>query len=140
MNGARAFVVSFEYEKRKDGSTKLKRIWVRFPDDKTGSLLREDNRMKGIICQENKMAVPISEIRAVFQIPRIKIKVRRTQFPMVLCYCMTSYKSQGQTLLASIIDFKEASAKHGHFYVGVTRVRTSQGLFIRNFSRSQIQC
>jgi hypothetical protein len=51
VNGARAFVVSFEYEKRKDGSTKLKRIWVRFPDDKTGSLLREDKRMKGIICQ-----------------------------------------------------------------------------------------
>ena len=140
MNGARGFVDSFEYVKRKDDSKKLIRIWVQFPDKKTGSLLREDSKMKKIINKQNELAVPISEIKATFEIPRIKLKVYRAQFPMVLCFCMTSYKSQGQTLLASIVDFKEAVAKHGHFYVGVTRVKTSQGLFIRNFSRSQIQC
>lgn len=59
---------------------------------------------------------------------------------MVLCFCMTSYKSQGQTLQATILDFKDAISKHGHFYVGVTRVRNSEGLFIRNFAPSQIQC
>ena len=64
----------------------------------------------------------------------------RSQFPMVLCFCMTSYKSQGQTLQAVILDYKDAMCKHGHFYVGVTRVRSKEGLFIRNFSPSQIQC
>ena len=59
---------------------------------------------------------------------------------MVLCFCMTSYKSQGQTLLNSILDFKDSISKHGHFYVGVTRVRNSEGLFVRNFTPSQIQC
>lgn len=53
---------------------------------------------------------------------------------------MTSYKSQGQTLQAVIVDYKDAIAKHGHFYVGVTRVRSAEGLFVRNFAPSQIQC
>ena len=118
---------------------KLKRIWVIFPDLKTGSLLREDNKRKGII-HENHQAVPISEIKGTFEIPKIKIKVSRSQFPMEVCFCMTSYKSQGQTLQAVIVDFKDAISKHGHFYVGVTRVKSSEGLFIRNFTPSQIQC
>ena len=84
--------------------------------------------------------MPISKIKVIFEIPKIKIKVSRTQFPMVLCFCMTSYKSQGQTLQSVILDFNESISKHGHFYVGATRVRSSQGLFIRNFSVSQIQC
>lgn len=102
-------------------------------------MLREDCKRKGIT-NENPFAVPISEVQATFEIPRIKLKVKRSQFPMVLCFCMTSYKSQGQTLQATILDFKDAISKHGHFYVGVTRVRNSEGLFIRNFAPSQIQC
>ena len=110
-----------------------------FPDKSTGSLLREDSKRKGIT-NENPLAVPISEIQATFEIPKIRIKVKRSQFPMVLCFCMTSYKSQGQTLQAVIVDFKEAISKHGHFYVGVTRVRSIEGLFVRNFMFSQIKC
>ena len=124
---------------RKDKTRKLIRIWLIFPDKSTGSILREDCKRKGIT-NENPYAVPISEVKAFFEIPNIRIKVNRTQFPMVLCFCMTSYKSQGQTLQAVIVDFKEAIAKHGHFYVGVTRVRSADGLFVRNFNPSQIQC
>ena len=102
-------------------------------------MLREDCKRKGIT-NENPFAVPITEVQATFEIPRIKLKVKRSQFPMVLCFCMTSYKSQGQTLLNSILDFKDSISKHGHFYVGVTRVRNSEGLFVRNFTPSQIQC
>ena len=143
VNGARAFVEGFEYDTRKDKTQKLVRIWVVFPDASTGSLLREDSKREGKnkpFPNQNPLAVPISQIKVIFEIPKIKIKVSRTQFPMVLCFCMTSYKSQGQTLQSVILDFKEAIAKHGHFYVGATRVRSAQGLFVRNFSVSQIQC
>ena len=102
MNGARGFVQSFEYDKRKGKTEKLQRIWVVFPDKATGSLLREDMKRKGIINKENPIAVPISEIKLSFEIPRIKIRANRSQFPMVLCFCMTSYKSQGQTLQSAI--------------------------------------
>ena len=53
---------------------------------------------------------------------------------------MTSYKSQGQTLQCAIVDYQNSISKHGHFYVGVTRVRNAEGLFVRNFAPSQIQC
>ena len=53
---------------------------------------------------------------------------------------MTSYKSQGQTLDNSILDFKDAISKHGLFYVGITRVRSAAGIFVRNFATSQVQC
>ena len=139
MNGARCFIDDFEYVTRKDNTLKLKRIWVVFPEPGTGSLLREDCKRKGIT-NKNPLAVPISEIKESFEIPRIRIKVTRTQFPLVVCFCMTSYKSQGQTLEAVILDFKEAIAKHGHFYVGVTRVRNSEGLFVKNFKPSQVLC
>ena len=97
-----------------------------FPDKSTGSLLREDSKRKGIT-NENPLAVPISEIKTTFEIPKIRIKVSRSQFPMVLCFCMTSYKSQGQTLQAVIVDFKETISRHGHFYVAVTRVKSTEG-------------
>ena len=139
MNGARCFIDDFEYVTRKDNTLKLKRIWVVFPEPGTGSLLREDCKRKGIT-NKNPLAVPISEIKESFEIPRIRIKVTRTQFPLVVCFCMTSYKSQGQTLEAVILDFQEAIAKHGHFYVGVTRVRNSGGLFVKNFKPSQVLC
>jgi hypothetical protein len=140
VNGARGFVHSFEYDTKKGKTEKLKRIWVCFPNKATGSFLREDMKRKGITNKENPLAVPISEIKLTFEIPRIKIKVTRSQFLMVICLCMTSYKSQGQTLQSAILDFKEAMSKHGTFYVGATRVRTSEGLFVRNFSTSQIMC
>ena len=139
MNGARCFVDDFEYVTRKDNTQKLKRIWVVFPEPGTGSILREDCKRKGIT-NKNHLAVPISEVKAPFEIQKIRLKVTRTQFPLVVCFCMTSYKSQGQTLEAVILDFKEAIAKHGHFYVGVTRVRNSEGLFVKNFKPSQVLC
>ena len=139
VNGARCFIEDFEFLTTKTNTLRLKRVWVIFPDAATGSLLREDSKRKGIT-NNNPLAVPISEIKASFYIPRIKQKVTRTQFPIVLCFCMTSYKSQGQTLDAVIVDFQDAIAKHGHFYVGITRVRNSDGLFVRNFKPSQVLC
>ena len=53
---------------------------------------------------------------------------------------MTSYKSQGQTLQCAILDYHNGISKHGHFYVGATRVRSADALFVRNFVPSQIQC
>ena len=83
VNGARGFIHDFEHVRRKDKSEKLVRIWVVFPDKSTGSILREDSKKKGI-SNENPHAVPISEVKATFEIPNIKIKVHRTQFPMVI--------------------------------------------------------
>ena len=136
VNGARGYIVDYELV---DVPEKNKIIWVLFPDKETGSYLRDDMRKKGIK-HRNELAVPIEEVKKQFQVRGTNIKVRRKQFPMVLCFCMTSYKSQGQTLEAVILDYKNCVSKHGQFYVGMTRVRSSEGLFVRNFDPSQIFC
>ena len=136
VNGARAFIEDYELE---DGTRKDKIIWVLFPDKETGSILRDEKRKKGIK-HTNKLAVPIMEVKKTFQVRGTNIKATRKQFPLVLCFCMTSYKSQGQTLEAVIMDFKNSLTKHGQFYVAMTRVRSGEGLFVRNFDPSQILC
>ena len=83
VNGARGFIHDYDYITRKDKTEKLVRIWVVFTDQSTGSVMREDYKRKGI-SNENPYAVPISEVKATFEIPNIKIRVNRTQFPMVI--------------------------------------------------------
>ena len=138
VNGQRGYIDHLEFE-NKDNQTRLKVIWVIFPDKETGKLLRETMRRKGIR-NTNELAVPITEVKQTFQIRGTNIKATRTQFPMVLCFCMTSYKSQGQTLMAVILDYKDSIPKHGQFYVGMTRIRSAEGLFVRNFEPSQVLC
>ena len=138
VNGQRGYIEDLQFEIKKD-QEKLKVIWVIFPDKDTGKLLRESMKRKGIR-NTNELAVPITEVKKTFQIRGTNIKATRTQFPLVLCFCMTSYKSQGQTLMAVILDYKNAVAKHGQFYVGMTRIRSAAGLFVRNFEPSQVLC
>ena len=67
---------------------------------------------------------------------------RCNQFPIVPAYAATVHKSQGLTLKYVIIDFKQNSKKavpSGAFYTAVTRVRSLQNIFLRNFDKSHIR-
>ena len=139
VNGQRGHILDLQFDEKNNEMKTMKIIWVIFPDKETGSLLRDAMKKKGIKHQ-NPNTVPILKVKQTFQIRGTGIKATRTQFPLVLCFCMTSYKSQGQTLEAVILDYKNCKPKHGQFYVGMTRVRNSSGLFVRNFERSQIVC
>ena len=139
VNGQRGHILDLQFDEKNNEMKTMKIIWVIFPDKETGSLLRNAMKKKGMKHQ-NPNAVPILKVKQTFQIRGTGIKATRTQFPLVLCFCMTSYKSQGQTLEAVILDYKNCKPKHGQFYVGMTRVRNSSGLFVRNFERSQILC
>lgn len=70
-------------------------------------------------------------------IPRIPIipndqpcNFKRVQFPIRLCFGMTNYKAQGQTLRTVGIDLREACFSHGQLYVACSRVGSPQGLYI----------
>ena len=139
VNGARGFIEGLEFTTRKDGTKRLNIIWVVFPEKETGALLRDAMKAKGIK-HNNSKAVPIMQMSKSFQIKGTNTKAKRKQFPLVICFCMTSYKSQGQTLEAVILDYLNCRGKHGQFYVGMTRIRNGDGLFVRNFHPSQIHC
>ena len=70
-------------------------------------------------------------------IPRIKfhprdrslpIEMERKQFPIRLCFAVTSNKSQGQTLKHVGIYLQQDFFAHGQPYVALTRVQSPQNL------------
>jgi len=72
-------------------------------------------------------------------IPRIKIhpsdktipfEMERCQFPVRLCFGITSNKSQGQTFKRAGIYLKNPFFSHGQLYVAMSRVGSPEALSI----------
>ena len=89
-------------------------------------------------------AVPIEVCKIRFNIGTGNVSYQRTQFPAVLAYAVTTYRSQGDTLLEVIVDFteeggKEPFIKPGSFYVAISRATSKEGVFLKAFEKSYIQ-
>ena len=65
-------------------------------------------------------------------------KVKRTQFPITLSYCITTHKSQGLTLDYAIIDCGETNFAASQIYVAMSRVKTASSLILLNISRDRM--
>jgi ATP-dependent exoDNAse (exonuclease V) alpha subunit len=53
-----------------------------------------------------------------------------SQYPLSLGYAWTIHKSQGQTLDRAVIDLGQGAFAHGQTYVGLSRLRTTDGLYL----------
>lgn len=63
--------------------------------------------------------------------------IRRAQFGMDLGYCVTDYKSQGETVNQAFVDISEGN--YASIYVMLSRVRSLDGLFLlKSFSADEI--
>ncbi|CAH0697151.1 unnamed protein product [Spodoptera exigua] len=60
----------------------------------------------------------------------IKLKFKRVQFPVSVCFAMTINKSQGQTLKAAGVDLRTSCFSHGQLYVACSRVTSPDSLYI----------
>ena len=54
---------------------------------------------------------------------RTSFTMTRVQFPLRLCYSMTTNKSQGQSFEKILLDLSDDSFSHGQTYVALSRVR-----------------
>ena len=114
VNGVRGFIDSFQYDD--DGS--LFAIWVRFCDDKTGQLLREDN------CHQphkpdDKLSVPIFRMKKTFKHSDGNTTWLRHQFPLTLCFAVTAHKvSYNNSKLCTFVKKKLISEPRTNFRRG----------------------
>ena len=65
---------------------------------------------------------------------------KRTQFPIVLAYAITSHSAQGITKEKVIIDYGLNKAKHALFSVLFSRVKTLNGIFLKKFKKKYFYC
>ena len=66
-----------------------------------------------------------------------KLTAERTQFPLKLAYGITIHKSQGMTLDKLVVDCSRIFER-GQAYVAMSRVKTLDGLYLRNFSKDKV--
>ena len=73
----------------------------------------------------------------MFFIPKVAMtssnlpfQLRRVQFPVRLCFCMTINISQGQSLKVAGLDLTTPSFAHGQLYVDCSRMGSCSNLFI----------
>ena len=142
-NGARAYIDSFQLAE--DGSSSVRYIWIVFKDEKIGQQLRNDNRhLLESHTPNHPKAVPIEVCKIKFNIKTGNVSYQRTQFPAVLAYAVTSYRSQGDTLNEVIVDFTEEGKKEpyivaGSFYVAISRATCSENVYLQAFEKSYIK-
>lgn len=69
---------------------------------------------------------------------RTKLLASFEQFPLMLAFAISCHKIQGVTLDECLLDLKTCFT-FGQAYVGISRVRTLEGLYLRNFDPKKIQ-
>ena len=67
-----------------------------------------------------------------------KVMAKRAQFPICLAYCLSIHKSQGSTLDCAVIEAGNSIFSHHSVYVALSRVRSLDGLYLKNFNPYKI--
>lgn len=61
------------------------------------------------------------------------------QIPLILAYALTIHKAQGATLDRASVDLGRNIFAYGQAYVALSRIRTMDGLYLRDFIPSRIR-
>ena len=131
VNGARGSIQAII----KTGS-EVTLVLVKFDHSRVGAKAIAQSQYRS----QHPEAVPISRHEAVFCIGKNKAaEVSRRQFPLVLAWATTIHKVQGLTMDQIVIDMVDKVFDAGQAYVAFSRVKTLEGLFIKNFKPVNIK-
>ena len=113
-------------------------VWVELDHPHVGEKTRYDNKnlyVNGI----QPTWTPIKPVTAQFAVGRNQsVQVLRKQFPLRPAAAKTIHRSQGYTKTKIVVNFEtKRTIPHIH-YVGLSRVTTTEGLFITNLCEEKI--
>ncbi|CAM9337421.1 unnamed protein product, partial [Ectocarpus sp. 13 AM-2016] len=102
---------------------------------------RLPNGTKVVVLDINPLILQVKTLDAegtVHWLPRVAfsfitwqgVAVKRVQFPIRLCFCITVHRAQGQTLDRTCFDLLLDASAYGHLYVGLSRVRKADDMVI----------
>jgi len=112
-------------------------VWMLFDDNNVGTRTRADRRtlFKSHI---DRTWTPILPLSRQFQVGRShSAQVLRKQFPLRQSAAKTIHRSQGDTIDQVVVDFTSSRKEPHIHYVGLSRVRTLEGLFILNLCENK---
>ena len=138
-NGQRGYVEYVEVDEKNEEEVKI--IWVVFHDREAGAKYRAAPEHWKLRRDQNlsEFATPILPTKRSFRIKSGHIQYQRKAFSLTLAYCITVHKVQGLTLKFVIVQFKDGYICIGSFYVAITRVRSGENLYLRDFDPSYIK-
>ena len=108
---------------------------VKFDDERVGKELRSKHIYPPGVPKDSVPIMPLSYV-----LTRGKgNKIVRIQYPLILAWAGTIHSSQGKTLEKVVVSFDRLFAK-GQAYVALSRVTSSDGLYLLNLDSSKIYC
>ncbi|XP_025419521.1 ATP-dependent DNA helicase PIF1-like [Sipha flava] len=97
------------------------------------------NRARKITIQfKHNLIYELERVKTKFQILS-NVYVHREQFPICLAYAITIHKSQGLSFDRALLDIGSSVFTKGQAYVGLSRVKTLDGVHLINIDPSQIK-
>lgn len=115
-----------------DSEDRIMRLWIKFENAQIGIIARKEVepmiRTRPDILQSDW--TPIVKRSANIDLGN-RIKCKRIQFPVVPANALTIHKSQGGTFDKIVYDY-DKSQDQQMVYVGLSRVKSLQGLFLTN--------
>jgi hypothetical protein len=139
VNGAQGVVVGFVNTNRTCHRTNA--VLVRFDDKKVGENARKKTQYI-IELQKFPGATPIQRIEVAFSVSKKNknLNITRCQFPIKLSWACTIHKVQGLTVDKILVSFKSRKGfDSGQAYVALSRVRSIEGLYLKEFESDKIR-
>ena len=133
-NGALGKVISMIERKGVTGRNKFC-VLVEFDNPRVG----KERRLSSPFKEKFPNAVPIFLSETSYTPKNRKgFEITRLQLPLILAWGLTIHKAQGLTVDKVVLDM-DGRFSAGQAYVGISRVRSLEGLFITNFDKRKIR-
>ena len=111
-----------------DLNRSLTKIYIKFDDSSAGR-----KKINSDTFARQNIWVPIENIAIKVHMSESSPTIKRTQFPLMLCWACTCHKVQGISLDRAVVSFelnKQKCFNNGQMYVALSRVTSLRGLFI----------